>query len=76
MHGDKAMNEKCKHGIRDGSATACQYKGCRTPAVVEISGFTLSKPGWWRMCAAHSRVFAAQRPLAPNVRMSEGGPVT
>lgn len=43
----------------------CQYKGCTKPAVVELSGYTLKKPGWWRMCATHARgVFAKQRPLS------------
>lgn len=46
---------------------ACQYEGCKKQAEVEVSGLALSKPGWWRMCANHRRVFAAQRPLSPKI---------
>lgn len=41
----------------------CQISGCRNNAVVQISGHALTKPGWWRVCETHRRVFAAQRPL-------------
>jgi hypothetical protein len=41
----------------------CQIKGCRKVPEVEISGMALNKPGWWRVCGEHRRVFAAQRPL-------------
>ena len=54
-----------------GSATLCQFKGCNRPAEIEISGYALSKPGWWRMCNTHRRVFSAQRPLSPNADLSD-----
>lgn len=57
---------------RLGSAT-CQIRGCTRPAEVEISGHALAKPGWWRACSEHRRVFAAQRPLSPNGESSDGG---
>jgi hypothetical protein len=41
----------------------CTIRGCKKCAVVEISGYALTKPGWWPVCWDHSRVFAAQRPL-------------
>jgi hypothetical protein len=41
----------------------CTLRGCKRVAVVEISGYALTKPGWWPVCETHRRVFAAQRPL-------------
>lgn len=42
----------------------CQLRGCKRPAVIEMSGWALKSAGWWKMCLEHSRgVFAAQRPL-------------
>ena len=62
------MKPKQLQAVNARKLTLCQYSGCAKPAEVEVSGLALSKPGWWRMCATHRRVFAAQRPLSPNDR--------
>jgi hypothetical protein len=54
----------------NGSETSCQIKGCSKPAVVEISGYALKKPGWWRACQTHRYVFAAQRQVSPNEKLT------